>query len=206
MIYVNNTIVEVGGVKFTMPDNFKEDVSLRVENSYNDFENFYKKVFYNNANDTITIKVSSFKGIEFDKEKNYYIQKVAERYNLDEKTINGINGYIGEDIEKIPGFVYIHLKRFIMIISNKEDFFDDVVMKNNEEDFDKLPPVEYERKINVGKLICGIVFLIIILFIIYKNSIGPVVSGSTGNDGALLCICLFLLAYDLYFLYKLIKG
>ena len=135
-----------------------------------------------------------------------FIKAMAKSRKCDEKTINGIDGYIGEDGSNLPIFMYIQLKRFVLITSTKKEYFDDVVMKNDDADIENLPPVEYKTGLSVGKLIWGIIGLGITLLLMYGASTGALVLRGTNSSEALFYFCFIFLAADLYYIYKAITG
>ena len=199
--------VRIGGIRFNIPDGYKENVSLREVNEYdasagtNSFCQVYSK-----DDTTVSIRVGTYKkGIVDDD----FVRRYAKDQNWEKTEIAGIESYLGKLTHKgltMDTLCYNQLNRFVVITSTDGEKAKEFVVKNNDSDYKMLPTPQYKGSPNTGKLIYGIIGLVITLFLMYGASTGSLVLRGTNSSSALFLVCILFLIGDLYYIYKAYKG
>ena len=117
----------IGGFDFKIPDGYKEDTKLTVENQ--EYQNgpyfnytISSKTFFNESGDEITIGVSESEINATDDG----VSKIAD--DVKNLTINGIKGYEYKEGEDLVGYTYVKDGKMVLITLSDRELLDDIII------------------------------------------------------------------------------
>jgi hypothetical protein len=117
--------VTIDGIKFNIPDGFKEDKDLSVDGEVNESAGLqyttWGKVYSNDDNDLFFIDVATYDGVEVTDE-------MPKLLGGDPQTINGVDGY-DYNSEPFDGFVFAKDGKLVIIIITDGNLLKDIVIK-----------------------------------------------------------------------------
>lgn len=118
--------VTIGGIEFNIPDGYKEDTNLSVENELEDSNpyisfNISSKTFFKGENDTIEIGVS-----ESDIKANDTFAKDASMGG-NKTTVNGVDGYEFTDGD-LYGFTFAKDGKLVIMMLSDEKLLSDIIV------------------------------------------------------------------------------
>lgn len=117
--------ITVDGIKFNIPDGFKED-SAEFKAYQRNFEKENDKISmdgksFDNGKDVFTLGTITYDDYEVD-------DSIAEKVGGKSMTVNGVDGY-EYDYENQHGFVYAKDGKLVVLLANDEDLIDQIITK-----------------------------------------------------------------------------
>lgn len=117
--------VTIDGIKFNIPDGFKEDKDMSVDGVVNETSGIqyttWGKVYSNDDNDLFFIGVATYDGVEVTDE-------MPKLLGGDPQTINGVDGY-DYNSEPFDGFVFAKDGKLVIITITDGNLLKDIVIK-----------------------------------------------------------------------------